>query len=118
MSLKAFEFAKVEEAWLAELARGYLAVSEVANYPPGMQIIAIKDRLHNYRALHPGAIHAIFGSMECKLLIPDYENERHPDIAVYLYPSDKPTLRGQVAWGPKEVPHGTTSGCRQTSTLA
>lgn len=84
MSLKAFEFANVEDGWQCELARGYLVVSEVANYYHGMQIIAINRPLHLYDATHPGTIHAILGSLECKLLIPKYESERHPDISVYL----------------------------------
>jgi Uma2 family endonuclease len=84
MSLRAFEFAKVEEGWLCELARGYLVVSEVANYFHGMQIIAINRALRLFDATHPGAIHAILGSLECKLLIPKFVSERHPDIAVYL----------------------------------
>jgi Uma2 family endonuclease len=84
MSLKAFEFAQVEDGWLCELARGYLVVSEVANYYHGMQIIAINRLLYAYDATHPGRIHAIPGSLECKLLIPKFESERHPDIAVYL----------------------------------
>jgi len=84
MSLQAFEFAQVEEGWLCELARGYLVVSEVANYYHGMQIIAINRHLWAYDATHPGMIHAILGSQECKLLIPKMASERHPDIAVYL----------------------------------
>src|SRR5258707_13186504 len=50
MSLKAFEFAKVEEGWLCELARGYVVVSEVANYYHGMQILAINHPLWVYDA--------------------------------------------------------------------
>jgi hypothetical protein len=84
MSLKAFEFAKVEDGWLCELARGYVVVSEVANYRHGMQIMAINRPLRSYDATHPGAIHAILGSLECKLLIPKLRSERHPDLAVYL----------------------------------
>ena len=84
MSLKAFEFAQVEEGWLVELARGYLVVSEVANYLHAMQIIAITRLLWQYEATHPGVIHAILGSMECKLLIPEFHSERYPDISVYL----------------------------------
>src|SRR5437588_1857232 len=84
MSLKAFEFAQVEDCWLAELARGYLVVSEVANYFHGMQIMVISGALRLFAATHPGIIHAVFGSLECKLLIPKFESERHPDIAVYL----------------------------------
>ena len=84
MALKAFEFAPVEEGYVVELARGYLDVSEVANYFHGMQIVVINSVLWAYYSSNPGAIHAILGTMECKLLIPDWESERHPDIAVYL----------------------------------
>lgn len=86
MSLKAFEFAPVEEGYTAELARGYIVVSEVANYYHLMQIVAIKSVLWSYYTAHSGSIHAIVGTMESKLSIPDWESERHPDIAVYLTP--------------------------------
>jgi hypothetical protein len=86
MSLKAFEFVPVEEGYFAELARGYVVVSEVANYHHLMQIVAIKALLWVYYSSNPGAIHAIAGTMESKLLIPDLESERHPDIGVYLSP--------------------------------
>ena len=84
MSLKAFEFAETEEGYLYELQRGYVIVSEVANYFHAMQIIAITAPLWVYRAENPGTIHAILGNMDCKLLIPAWTSERHPDIAVYL----------------------------------
>lgn len=52
MSLKAFEFAQVENGWLCELARGYLVMTEVTYYYHGMQIMAI---------------HAILGSKEMQI---------------------------------------------------
>jgi hypothetical protein len=84
MSLKKFEFAEVEDGYFVELARGYVVVSEVANYFHFMQIMAIKSLVWAYYNAHPGVIHGIAGTMESKLLIPDWESERHPDIAVYL----------------------------------
>jgi Uma2 family endonuclease len=93
MSLKAFEFAEVEEGFVAELARGYLVVSEVANYYHGMQIVAINSFFWNYFSANPGIIHAIFGSQECKLLIPEWDSERHPDVAVYLHAPKGPKNR-------------------------
>jgi Uma2 family endonuclease len=84
MSLKAFEFATVEEGYQYELARGYVVVSEVANYYHQMQIVALNSMLWAYFNSHPGVIHAICGSNESKLLIPDWQSERHPDISVYL----------------------------------
>lgn len=84
MSLKAFEFAKVDERYVAELSRGYLVVSEVANVGHGLQIACIRNHLGYFDVGNPGVAHAILGSQECKLLIPEWESERHPDIAVYL----------------------------------
>src|SRR6266545_3748178 len=48
MSLKAFEFAKVKDGYIAELARGYLVVSEVANVSHGLQISFIRNHLGVY----------------------------------------------------------------------
>lgn len=84
MSLKAFEFAQVEEGLLYELARGYIVVSEVPNISHAMQINAITRNLRRYDLANEGWIFAILGNMDCKVLVPEWESERHPDIAVYL----------------------------------
>jgi Uma2 family endonuclease len=114
MSLKNFEFAKVEEGWLAELARGYLVVSEVANYPHGMQLLAIRRPLEVYAAMHEGIVHAVFGSMECKILVPKFESERHPDIAVYLTAPMGPTDRTMWrTWLPELVVEVVSESSRE-----
>jgi Uma2 family endonuclease len=86
MSLKAFEFAATQDGYLVELARGYIVVGEVANYFHAMQIDVIMDHLRAYKMSKRGAIHAILEGTSSKLLIPDWESERHPDIAIYLTP--------------------------------
>jgi len=86
MSLRAFEFAEVEDGCVAELARGYIVVGEVANYFHASQIDEIMDRLRYYKVLTPGAIHKILEGSSSKLLIPTWDSERHPDIAIYLTP--------------------------------
>src|SRR5262245_12648721 len=93
MSLKAFEFANVVEGYVYELARGYVVVAEVANYLHAMMINAILDYLWPFNAMNPCVIHAILAGSDCKLLIPDWESERHPDIAVYLTPPKGPKNR-------------------------
>jgi len=85
MSLRAFEFAEVEKGCSAELARGYIIVSEVANYLHGLQIDFIMDCLRTYKVATPGVIHIIFEGSS-KLVIPAWQSERHPDIAIYLSP--------------------------------
>jgi Uma2 family endonuclease len=84
MSLRAFEFAEVEEGYRYELARGYIVVSEVPNYYHGMQIDILQDYLRSFKVSNPGVIHAIMEGGACKLLMPEWESERHPDIAIYL----------------------------------
>jgi Uma2 family endonuclease len=93
MSLKRFEFMKVEDGFVAELARGYLVGAEVANSPHGLRIGLIRDYLGHYKIEHPGVIHATMGSQECKLLIPEWESERHPDLSIYLTRPDGPLDR-------------------------
>ncbi|HWY86651.1 MAG TPA: Uma2 family endonuclease [Gemmataceae bacterium] len=84
MSLKAFEFAQVEDGYLYELARGYIVVSEVPNFPHARRTALIRKHLDHYHVEHPDALYEILVGTECKLLIPEWESERHPDIAVYL----------------------------------
>jgi Uma2 family endonuclease len=84
MSLKAFEFAPVQDGYLYELARGYIVVSEVANFSHARRTAYIRKRLDHYHVEHPDALYEILVGTECKLLIPGWQSERHPDIAVYL----------------------------------
>jgi hypothetical protein len=86
MSLRDFEFAEIEEGYVAELARGYVVVSEVPNLFHALQIDAIMDVLRSYKVATPGCIYAILESGSTKLVIPTWESERHPDIAIYLLP--------------------------------
>jgi hypothetical protein len=84
MTLKAFEFAEVEEGYVYELARGYVVVSEVPNYPHAAMEALVRDFLGRYRLENPGVVHLILGGSSNKLVVPDWESERRPDIAVYL----------------------------------
>ncbi len=96
MSLRAFEFARVEDGYLYELARGYVVVSEVPNYPHASMTALIRDHLGRYRLENPGAVHLILDGSSCKLLIPDWESERHPDLAVYL--AAPKARKGRTMW--------------------
>lgn len=96
MSLKAFEFVRVEEGYIAELSRGYVVVSEVANTPHALRFSLLRSYLGVYHIEHLDMVRAVLNSNECKLLIPDWESERHPDIAVYLTaPRGK---KGRTQW--------------------
>ncbi|MBI2805318.1 MAG: Uma2 family endonuclease [Planctomycetes bacterium] len=96
MTLKAFEFAKVEDGWLAELARGYIVVSEIANFPHMRQVNLVRRHLDHFFVENPDRIYEICGTMECKVFISDWDSERHPDIAVYLAPPRN--RRGRSMW--------------------
>lgn len=84
MSLRDFEFVEVEPGHLYELARGYVVTLELPIYAHSRQISFIRGHLGHFHIDHPDAFSDALGNMECKLLIPDWESERHPDIAVYL----------------------------------
>jgi Uma2 family endonuclease len=90
MSLRAFEFARTEEGYHYELSRGVITVSEVANYYHACIVAFIRNALIAYQLEHPDAIHIILTEMAAKLLVEEYESERHPDIAVYLTKPKKP----------------------------
>jgi Uma2 family endonuclease len=113
MSLRRFEFVEVENGHLYELARGYIVMSEVANYPHAFRTAFIRRRLDRYHDENPESVHLILGTMECKLLIPEWESERHPDIAVYLTapkgPKDRTIWR---TWIPDLVIEVVSEGSR------
>ena len=84
MSLKAFEFAQVEDGYLYELARGYIVVSEIPDYYHAMRLSFIQSQLGCFAIKNPDSLCMALGGSSCKLVIPDWDSERHPDIAVYL----------------------------------
>lgn len=84
MSLKDFEFIETEEGYHIELSRGYITVSESANFIHGFIVSIIRNALGIYQVENPGRLFVILHSHECKLLVPSWESERHPDLAVYL----------------------------------
>lgn len=81
MSLKAFEFANVEEGFTYELARGYVVVSEVPNYPHASMVGLLRNHLGRFHLENPQIVHLVLEGGSNKLVIFDWESERHPDIA-------------------------------------
>ena len=96
MTLRAFEFVQTEEGWLYELARGYIVVSDVPNFAHMRQASHIRKRFDCFDGENPGLIYEILTTMECKLLIPEWDSERHPDIAIYLTPPRN--RKGRAMW--------------------
>jgi len=48
-----------------------------------VQLNAVRRQFAAYDVANPGTIHALLGSGECKVLVTQYDTERHPDLAVY-----------------------------------
>jgi Uma2 family endonuclease len=84
MSLKDFEFVETQEGYHYELSRGYITVSQIAKLYHALIVAALHDHLGAYKLAHPGVIFAILSAAECKLLVREWESERHPDLSVYL----------------------------------
>jgi Uma2 family endonuclease len=102
MSLDDFEYAVVQPGYHYELSRGVITVSDVPGRAHFLQVHAIRRLFFAYCTAHPGRIFYIGGSGECKLLIPEYQSERHPDIAVYLTPAP-PEDQPWADWIPEVV---------------
>jgi hypothetical protein len=96
MSLAEFEHAKVQEGYLYELSRGVITVGDVPNKLHLFIVAASRDQLQNYKALNPGRIHIIASGNECKLLVPAFESERHPDLSLYL--TEPPPIENATLW--------------------
>ena len=102
MSLKAFEFAEARPGYLWNW-QGVLVVSEMPNFPHALATSSLSRNL-DISTLPIPASFIDPGSMECKVLVPDWESERHPDIAVYLSPPKG--KKDRTMWRP---------GCRNWS---
>jgi Uma2 family endonuclease len=91
MSLEDFDHAEVQEGYLYELGRGVIVVSDVPGPRHLAQVDAVRMQLFAYRLTHPGRIRYIAAGNECKILLPSFESERHPDLSVYKtpYPADE-----------------------------
>ncbi len=83
MSLDEFDKIEVQEGYSYELSRGVIVVSDVPGLRHLAQVMAIRRQLSRYDLDHPGRLHTIAASGECKILIGGIESERHPDVAVY-----------------------------------
>ncbi|HZW32638.1 MAG TPA: Uma2 family endonuclease [Isosphaeraceae bacterium] len=96
MSLEEFEHAEVQEGYLYELSRGIITVSDVPHRRHMLLVAATRDQLQDYKSLNRGRIHIIASGSECKLLIPTFDSERHPDLAVYL--TEPPPIEDASLW--------------------
>jgi len=86
MSLAEFEPIEVQPGYLYELSCGVITVSDVPDPKHFSQVDLLRQQLAVYRTQHPGQIHRVGSGADCKILIPEKESERHPDISIYKNP--------------------------------
>lgn len=95
MSLADFEHAD-GDGRLYELSRGVVTFMDVPNRRHFRPLDNLREEVSAYRRAHPGRIHAILGGLDCKLVVPDLESERHPDLCLYLTP--EPEIEDSSIW--------------------
>ncbi|MCI0457171.1 MAG: Uma2 family endonuclease [Gemmataceae bacterium] len=83
MSLAEFDRAEGCPGHLYELEGGMVVVVDVPDPRHFAQVEALREQLIAHKMAHRGQIYGIAGGAECKILLPDLESERHPDLAVY-----------------------------------
>jgi Uma2 family endonuclease len=103
MRLADFDHAQVQEGYLYELGRGVIVVSDVPGRRHRRQYHVLRRSLGVYDGANPGLIQAIYGGSECKILVPGFESERHPDLAVYLTPEPPDEATVWSVWVPDIV---------------
>jgi Uma2 family endonuclease len=86
MSLDNFDLAEAQEGYNYELSRGVVVVSDIPGRPHLAQVNATRRQFAAYDLANPGKIDTIANGSECKLLLPPFESERHPDLAIYKHP--------------------------------
>jgi Uma2 family endonuclease len=94
MRLEEFDRAEGRAGYLYELSRGTVAVVDVPDPRHFAQVEAIREQLTAYKLANRERVYGIAGGADCKILVPDLETERHPDLAVYKTPPP----RGPDVW--------------------
>jgi Uma2 family endonuclease len=79
MSLADFDTAQAREGRRYELGRGVVVVTDIPSYRHLAQVDEVRTQLHT---IHD-QLDATLGAGECKILLEDFQSERHPDLAVY-----------------------------------
>ena len=101
MSLEEFEHAEPGDGRRYELSRGVVTVVDVPNFRHAAQLDSINQQFGAYRAKYPQRVYRLLAGSDCKILIPDLDTERHPDLALYRTPPKRPN--DWSAWVPDIV---------------
>lgn len=82
MTLEEFREAEEQPGYLYELARGVLEATNVPNDDHGQIVDNIHELFSTFRRDHPGLILRIGHGSDVRLIIPELESDRHPDLAI------------------------------------
>jgi len=82
MTLEEFREAEEQPGHLYELARGVLDVTKVPGDDQGQIVDNLHEAISDYNRKHPGLIRRIGHGSDIRLIIPELESDRHPDLAV------------------------------------
>jgi Uma2 family endonuclease len=85
ITLEEFREAEEEPGYLYELARGVLEVGEVPGDEHGQIIDNLHEAFSNFRRGHPGLIRRIAHGSDLRVIIPELESDRHPDLALVFF---------------------------------
>lgn len=115
MSLEEFEHAEAEGERLYELSRGVITVVDVPKSRHLKLIDSLRQQFSDPKSKNPKLIYAIAGGGECKLLIPEFKSERHPDLAIYKTPPPEVEDDHEVwsRWVPEIVVEVVSPSSRQ-----
>lgn len=96
MTLEEFREAEEQPGYLYELARGVLDATEVPGDDHGQIVDNLHQLLSLYRTVHPEFILRIAHGSDLRLLIPELESDRHPDLAVVFRNAPKNARGRQI----------------------
>lgn len=94
MTLEEFREAEEQEGYRYELARGVLEVTEVPSDDHGQVVDNLHESFSTYRRQHPGVIRRIGHGSDTRLLIPEWDSDRNPDLAI-IFPEAPKNQRGR-----------------------
>lgn len=97
MSLEEFADAEGRERYVYELSRGIVTVVDIPHEPHFDLRHAICEQLWNYRLTHSTEIHRILGGSDAKIMVPEFQSERHPDLLIYKTRRPK-GAKGRNVW--------------------
>ena len=82
MDLEDFLEAEGQPGYRYELARGIIEVTNIPADRHGQVVDNLHEQFSEYRRHHPGLILRISHTSEIRLVIPELNTERHPDVAL------------------------------------